>query len=88
MVERRFAEPVTWVEEALEALSAEVGRLLEARGEGGRAFEAAFFRTDGKVLRLGLETGRPTRDPNPSCGSFASGWIRLSIRSMPVSAST
>ena len=62
MVERRFAEPVTWVEEALEALSGEVGRLLETRGEGGRAFEAAFFRTDGKVLRLGLETGRPTRD--------------------------
>lgn len=62
LVERRFAEPVTWVEEALESLSAEVGRLLEARGEGGRAFEASFFRTDGKVLRLGLETGRPTRD--------------------------
>ena len=63
LVERRFAEPVPWVEEALESLSAEVGRLLEARGEGGRAFEASFFRTDGKVLRLGLETGRPTRDP-------------------------
>lgn len=65
MVERRFAEPVTWVEEALEALSTEVGRLLEARGEGGRAFEAAFFRTDGKVERLWLETGRPTRDQKP-----------------------
>ncbi len=62
MVERRFAEPVIWVEDALEALSAQAARLLEERGEGGRAFEASFFRTDGKVQRLSVATSRPTRD--------------------------
>lgn len=65
--ERRFAEPIANVENALATLGGLAGRIaesLERRGEGGRAFEASFFRTDGAVARLSVETARPVRDPN------------------------
>ncbi len=64
--ERRFAAPLlesTALMEALARLIADVARLLESRGRGGRLFEAAFFRTDGAVRSLRVETGRPSRDP-------------------------
>lgn len=64
-VERRFAEPVARTEYALEVLgelAAEVVARLEEAHEGGRRFVARFFRTDGLVQRLTVETGRPTRD--------------------------
>lgn len=64
-VERRFAEPVARTEFALEVLgelmAVAVARLAESQ-EGGRRFEARFFRTDGLVQRLAVETGRPSRD--------------------------
>lgn len=66
VVERRFAEPVLALDAALAALRAladALGRRLEAAGEGVRAVEAAFFRSDGKVVRAGVGTGAPTRDP-------------------------
>jgi protein ImuB len=67
MVERHFLEPVSQ-REALESvigdLLREVAVLLEQRGEGGRGFELSFFRADGHVRRLGVETLRPTRDDN------------------------
>ncbi|MFX6899717.1 hypothetical protein ABTH92_21325, partial [Acinetobacter baumannii] len=47
------------------------GALLEQRGEGGRAFEASFFRADGAVRRIAVETGRPTRDPRSVIRLFA-----------------
>ncbi|MBS7544978.1 Y-family DNA polymerase [Ancylobacter oerskovii] len=65
LAERRFAEPIARtsdIEAALALLVEDVGRMLEARGEGGRAFEASFFRTDGVVRRLAVETARPLRD--------------------------
>lgn len=65
MVERHFPEPLQdsdGLEAIVARLLAEVVRLLEARGEGGRAFEIGFFRSDGAVRRLALETGRPSRD--------------------------
>ncbi|HEY5793614.1 MAG TPA: DNA polymerase Y family protein [Bosea sp. (in: a-proteobacteria)] len=65
VVERHFAEPML-DSEGLEAvvarLIAEAARVLELRGEGGRAFEISFFRSDGAVRRLMVETGRPSRD--------------------------
>jgi len=65
VVERHFPDPLQDTD-GLEAIVArllgEAGRLLEARGEGGRAFEISFFRSDGAVRRLALETGRPSRD--------------------------
>jgi len=66
IAERHFPEPVTNEEQiraALESLAAEVCRILERQGGGGRCFEAAFFRTDGAVLRIAVDTARPSRDP-------------------------
>lgn len=63
--ERRFAEPVGRIEDAeagLGELTREACARLEERREGGRIFEAAFYRTDGAVRRLRIETGRPLRD--------------------------
>ena len=37
--------------------------VLERRGEGGRLFQTALFRADGKVHRLEIGTGAPLRDP-------------------------
>ena len=64
VVTRQFAEPLGH-REGLEAtilgLAEEAARTLEARGEGGRFFELALFRSDGDVRRLAVETGRPVR---------------------------
>lgn len=65
-VEQRFAEPVARDDDVLATLDALMyqasERLLE-RGEGGRRFEAALFRSDGHVARLTVETATPLRDP-------------------------
>jgi protein ImuB len=66
MVERHFAEPLAQrdqIEAVLLDLMRDAADLLERRGEGGRLFEASFFRADGAVRRLVVETLRPTRDP-------------------------
>lgn len=66
LAEQRFAEPVARTEYALKLLSelaAETARQLEERGQGGRRFEAFFFRSDGMVRPLAVETSRPSRDP-------------------------
>ncbi len=64
-VERRFPEPIGRSED-IEAVLAELGReagaRLAERREGGRTFEANFFRADGAVRRISVETGRPLRD--------------------------
>jgi protein ImuB len=65
MVERRFAEPfldLAAIEAVLRPLIAEAMGILEKRGQGGRAFEARFFRTDGVVRALHFETGAQTRN--------------------------
>jgi len=64
-VERNFAEPVARTETMLAILAelaGEAAQLLEAKGHGWRRFEAVFFRTDGLVRRLEVETGAPMRD--------------------------
>src|SRR3546814_806010 len=64
-VERRFAEPVAKTEYALqilEELSRQIVLQLQERKQGGRRFEAMFFRTDGLMRRLRIETGLPMRD--------------------------
>jgi protein ImuB len=66
MAEWRFAEPVVTEEviaATLLALATRLSEVLEKRGEGARAVEACFFRADGRMRRIGIETGRPTRDP-------------------------
>ncbi|WP_245409611.1 Y-family DNA polymerase [Allosphingosinicella vermicomposti] len=73
IVHRRFAEPVARVDDmlaALEALLGEAGEEMERRHKGGRRFDAALFRTDGKVMRLSIETGHPARAPAPMMRLF------------------
>ncbi len=64
--ERRFPAPLLEAAALMEALArlvADIARLLESRGRGGRIFEGLLFRTDGAVRSLRVETGRPCRDP-------------------------
>lgn len=64
-VDARFAEPVARIDDVL----ATITRLIEdavialsERGQGGRGFAAALFRSDGHVARLTVETAQPVRD--------------------------
>lgn len=64
--EQRFPEPIGRsedIEAALVGLVREACEHLSARREGGRVFEASFFRADGAVRYVVVETGRPARDP-------------------------
>jgi protein ImuB len=64
-VERRFAEPVVAQETmlaTLKRLAEHLGKNLEERGEGARRLQAVFFRADGSVRCLAIETGTPTRE--------------------------
>ncbi|MBM3609680.1 MAG: DNA polymerase Y family protein, partial [Alphaproteobacteria bacterium] len=66
MAERHFPEPLTQMDAllaALERLARDIAGALEQRGEGARAFEASFFRSDGAVRRLLIETAQAARDP-------------------------
>lgn len=65
VVEQIFAEPIARssdIEATLQLLVTRAAAILETRGEGGRAFEASFFRSDGAVRRIDVGTGRPSRD--------------------------
>lgn len=66
LAERRFAEPIGHeddVQRSILALATELAVILERRGEGARRLELTFFRTDGAVRRLPVESSRPLRDP-------------------------
>ena len=66
ITERRFAEPIGHeddIHRTILTLAADLARMLEKQGQGGRRFELAFFRADGAMRRLGIETARPLRDP-------------------------
>ncbi|MFO1187933.1 MAG: DNA polymerase Y family protein [Alphaproteobacteria bacterium] len=64
--EHRFAEPVVTEAAALAALE-ELARALclrlERHARGARHIEARFFRTDGAVRTIAIETAGPSRDP-------------------------
>jgi protein ImuB len=65
VAERHFAEPLTQaatLEDVLATLIDDAVRGMQERDEGGRVFEASFFRSDGDVRRLTVQTGRPCRD--------------------------
>jgi protein ImuB len=66
IAEHRFAEPVTaeaFIASTLVSLAGSLSQILEERGQGVRLLEAAFFRSDGVVRRIAVETARPLRDP-------------------------
>jgi protein ImuB len=64
--EQNFPEPIATEEvirASLVSLAETLCDALEQRGEGARRLEAAFFRADGAVMRIAVETGSPTREP-------------------------
>lgn len=66
MAEHRFADPVVaedFIASSILSLAQSLCHLLEERGQGARKLEASFFRSDGQVSRIALETARPLREP-------------------------
>ena len=73
VAERRFAEPMgdePTARAVLAALARDLAQVLERYGEGGRRFEAAFFRSDGIVRRVAAGTAAPVRDAARISGLF------------------
>jgi protein ImuB len=66
VAERHFPEPLADMDSLLGVLlrlAGDIAGMLERNAEGGRSFEAAFFRADGAVRRIAVETGAPLREP-------------------------
>ena len=62
IVEKRFAEPVATdqvISTTLSRLAATLVAAMEKQGKGARRLEASFFRTDGVVRGIVVDTGRP-----------------------------
>jgi protein ImuB len=62
IVEQRFAEPVSTegvISATLSRLAETLVAAMEKQGKGARRLEASFFRTDGAVRALAVETGQP-----------------------------
>jgi protein ImuB len=62
IVEKRFAEPIatdTLIAMMLSRLAETLVVSMEKQGKGARRLEASFFRTDGAVRAIVVETGRP-----------------------------
>ncbi len=65
MAEQQFAAPLLDLDNlmrVLERLALIITGQLETRGLGGRRFEASFFRSDGAIRRIMIETAQPVRD--------------------------
>ncbi len=62
--EQRFADPIGLMDDivlALATLSETLCEKLDRHGQGGRQFEAAFFRADGQVVRIEVLSGQPLK---------------------------
>jgi len=62
IVERRFAEPVateTVISATLSGLAGTLVTAMAKQGKGARQLEACFFRTDGAVRTITVDTGQP-----------------------------
>ncbi len=65
--ERNFPEPVATediIRATLASLAQSLCEALDKHGEGARRLEAVFFRADGAVTRITVQTGSPTRAPH------------------------
>lgn len=81
VVDRVFFEPVSApedIERVLSDLLVETMDRLDLAGQGGRAFEAGFYRVDGEVRRIVVRTGRPTRDAPATLRLFRERMAALS----------
>lgn len=66
IVEKRFPEPVATesvISINLSALAAMLITAMDRQGKGARRLEASFFRTDGAVRTISVDTGRPVTKP-------------------------
>jgi protein ImuB len=66
IVEKRFAEPVMTdgvISMTLSKLAQMLVAAMGKQGKGARRLEASFFRTDGAVRTLVVDTGRPVTTP-------------------------
>jgi protein ImuB len=80
LAERRFAEPISRVDDVAATVASLAGTLaqrLEERGAGGRGFELALYRVDGVVARTAIGTGRPLRTPRLIAELFAEKFALL-----------
>jgi protein ImuB len=62
IVEKRFAEPVLTeavISATLDSLAHTLVMAMERQGKGARRLELSFFRTDGAVRAIAVETGQP-----------------------------
>jgi protein ImuB len=62
IVERRFAEPVATegvISATLSRLAEMLVTAMDRQGKGARRLEASFFRTDGAVRAIAVDTGQP-----------------------------
>ncbi|HVV40212.1 MAG TPA: DNA polymerase Y family protein [Nitrobacter sp.] len=62
IVEKRFAEPIATddaIAMTLTSLARPLVAAMEKQGKGARRLEAIFFRTDGAVRVIAVDTGRP-----------------------------
>jgi protein ImuB len=62
IVEKRFPEPVATenvISANLSRLAAMLVAAMDRQGKGARRLEASFFRTDGAVRTIAVDTGRP-----------------------------
>ena len=65
-MEKRFAEPVateTVIATNLSTLAEMLVAAMDRQGKGARRLEASFFRTDGAVRTISVDTGRPVTRP-------------------------
>ncbi|MDP1585950.1 MAG: DNA polymerase Y family protein [Bradyrhizobium sp.] len=66
IVEKRFAEPVATegvISATLSRLAAMLVAAMDRQGKGARRLEAHFFRTDGAVRAIAVDTGQPVTRP-------------------------
>jgi protein ImuB len=73
MAERRFAAPISQVEDIQRIIGFLAQRLcqaLERRGEGARRLELSLFRVDGKVERVRVAASLPLRTPERIAALF------------------
>ncbi len=66
IVEKRFPEPIatdTVIALTLSSLAKTLVAAMDKQGKGARQLEASFFRTDGAVRAIMVETGRPVTRP-------------------------
>jgi protein ImuB len=65
IVEKRFAEPVatdTVIAMSLSSLATMLVAAMAQQGKGARRLEALFFRTDGAVRLIAVDTGQPVTE--------------------------